>query len=145
MGELLHQRGSGSHCAQLIFFFFFMTGMLKAPQSEKTCSLPEAFPASRAFLLGWKATTDGTVLRFSGSVNECCRRPFWWKICSLRGLVKLPTAKHSSCLGSHTADSLLSQRPVCMLCLKNSKRCCKKKSEKEKQYVRGVKLKYTTF
>lgn len=79
---------------------------------------PDALPPSNAFLVGWKAVTDSTVLRFSLSVKECCGWPFSWNTCTLRGLAMLPTTKQSSCLGSHTADSLVSQRPVCMSCLK---------------------------
>ncbi|KAG7222417.1 hypothetical protein INR49_016277 [Caranx melampygus] len=38
--------------------------------SEKTCRRPDALPPSKAFLVGWKAVTDNTVLRFSSSMKE---------------------------------------------------------------------------
>lgn len=87
-------------------------------QSEKTCRRPDELPPSNAFLVGWKAVTGSTVLRFSLSMKECWSWPVSWNTCSLRGFNMLPTAKHPSCLGSHTADILLSQRPVCMSCLR---------------------------
>lgn len=87
-------------------------------QSEKTCRRPELLPPTNALLVGWNAVTERTVLRFSLSLNECKSSPLWWNTCTLRGLDMLPTTKQSSCLGSQTAESLLSQRPVCMLCLK---------------------------
>lgn len=87
-------------------------------QSEKMCRRPDELPASKAFLVGWKAVTDSTVLKVSGSMKVCCSWPFSWNTCTLRGLNMLPTTKQSSRLGSHTADNLVSQRPVCMSCLK---------------------------
>lgn len=82
------------------------------------CRRPDALPPNKAFLVGWKAVTDSTVLKFSWSMKVCCRWPFSWNTCTLRGFDMLPTTKQSSRLGSHTADSLVSQRPVCMSCLK---------------------------
>lgn len=82
------------------------------------CRRPDELPASKAFLVGWKAVTDSTVLKISGSMKVCCSWPFSWNTCTLRGLNMLPTTKQSSRLGSHTADNLVSQRPVCMSCLK---------------------------
>lgn len=89
----------------------------RKPQSVNTCKRPEELPPSSAFLVGWNAVTGSTVLTFSSSVNVCCSQPFSWNTCNLRGLNMLPATKQSSCFGSHTADILLSQRPVCMLCL----------------------------
>lgn len=102
----------------LLFYFKPSGGSWSSSQSEKTCKRPDALPPSKAFLVGWKAVTDSTVLRFSASMKECCSWPFSLNTCILRGLPMLPTTKQSSCFGSHTADSLLSQRPVCMSCLK---------------------------
>lgn len=109
---------------KLFPYLFFLSywkhpeGLGHTSQSEKTCRRPDALPPSKAFLVGWKAVTDSTVLRFSSSKKECCGWPFSWNTCTLRGLIMLPTTKQFSCLGSHTADNLASQRPVCMLCLK---------------------------
>lgn len=87
-------------------------------QSVKTCRRPEELPPSKAFFVGWNATTGSTVLRFSSSVKVCWSWPVSWNTCTLRGFNMFAAAKHPSCLGSHTADILLSQRPVCISCLK---------------------------
>lgn len=89
-------------------------------ESVNMCSLPLELPPSRMFLFGWNAVMEHTVVRWSMFRKVWRRRPLSWYTWIWRGLSTLPITKHSCCFGSHTALSLDSHRPVCMLCLHKS-------------------------
>lgn len=83
----------------------------------KTWSLEREFPPSSANLVGWNATMLHAPVAIScGISNVWSSSPLSWKTLILGGDPMQPTAKQSSCLGSHMAWILgqLLTRFVCL-------------------------------
>lgn len=69
--------------------------------------------------MGWNALMEHTEPRHSGLQKACSSTPVSWNTSTCLGRTMLPTTKHCSCLGSHTARKRVSQRPVLLLCLQS--------------------------